>query len=205
MFAHLDSPANTQGFSPYLSGDEDLAVNFREELFRIAGSHSKRLVGVSWWSDISRSNGKEKSIPLSALADLARIPDLTLIDLQYGNTQAEREEFSRLTGKELVSLPFDKKNDLESLTALIQACDCIVTISNVTAHLAGAMGKEGYVLLPAGKGLFWYWQRKVSRSAWYPTLQLIRQQNLGSWEDVVLKLVQELKSNDRCGSVSEDA
>ena len=52
--------------------------------------------------------------------------------------------------------------------ALIQAVDIVITISNSTAHLAGALGKPTLLLLPSGKGQLWYWTEVDSHIPWYP-------------------------------------
>jgi ADP-heptose:LPS heptosyltransferase len=108
---------------------------------------------------------------------------------------AERCQFQEATGHELLSPNFNKRDDLESLAALITACDAVVSVSNVTAHLAGSLGIRGFVLLPAGKGLIWYWRQEGNPSPWYPTLSIIRQQLAGSWEKEV-KEVQKLLLNE---------
>ena len=63
--------------------------------------------------------------------------------------------------------------------------DLIITISNTTAHVAGALGVPCWVLVPAGKGQFWYWFLDREDSPWYPSLRLFRQATPGVWADVI--------------------
>ncbi|MND00991.1 hypothetical protein D3C83_197940 [compost metagenome] len=63
----------------------------------------------------------------------------------------------------------------------------MITISNTTAHMAGALGVNGAVLLPASRGLMWHWFDSMEGSPWYPSLTLLRQKTDGDWTDVFLK------------------
>jgi ADP-heptose:LPS heptosyltransferase len=76
--------------------------------------------------------------------------------------------------------------DFGDTAAAIAALDCVVTIDSAVAHLAGAMAKPTYVMLShAGE---WRWLAKRTDSPWYPTLELVRQQQHGAWEDVVARI-----------------
>jgi ADP-heptose:LPS heptosyltransferase len=75
----------------------------------------------------------------------------------------------------------DVREDIDGLTALIDACDTVVTTSNVTVHLAGALGKTGAVLVPHARGRPWYWHEGDGRSLWYPTLELFPQDESSDW------------------------
>ena len=79
----------------------------------------------------------------------------------------------------------DTYHDIEGMMALIDACDWIVTASNVTAHMAGALGKTAVVLVPQGKGTIWYWHDSDTASLWYPSLRLIHQDFSGDWTQVM--------------------
>ena len=92
-----------------------------------------------------------------------------------------REAGLRLTDVSSV----DNFNDLDGLAALVDACDVVVSVSNTTAHLAGALGKNLLVMLSKGPGLLWYWHYQRSDSPWYPTATLFRQETSGIWDDVV--------------------
>jgi ADP-heptose:LPS heptosyltransferase len=80
----------------------------------------------------------------------------------------------------------DVFSDIDGLLALIDACHVVLTTSNVTAHLAGAIGKKAAVLLPSGKGRLWYWHDQP-QSIWYPSLSLFSQTDNGDWSDPILK------------------
>jgi Flp pilus assembly protein TadD len=186
MHADLADGLEEAWHCPYLFAAAEPVMRFRRELDR----HSARVkIGISWCSDPQRSHGRDKSVPLSLFGKLAELEGVQLVDLQYGDTREERQEFLERSGHDLLHFDFDQRQDLDSLAALITACDAVVTVSNVTAHLAGALGKKGVVMLPADKGLFWYWHRNRSTSPWYPTLSLVRKERGGSWEEVMAQVV----------------
>lgn len=144
-------------------------------------------VGLSWRSR-SRLFSNPKSMPLAALEPLLRLPSLRFIDLQYGDTAQEREALHRRCGVELLRADdIDPVNDIDGLAALVSSCDVVVTISNVTAHLAGALGVPALLLLPWSSGRQWYWQAQGECSPWYPALRLIRQSQPLRWDDAVAR------------------
>jgi ADP-heptose:LPS heptosyltransferase len=83
-------------------------------------------------------------------------------------------------------------NDLDGLAALIAACDAVVTVSNTTAHLAGAVGTPTWVMVPYGRGHLWYWFVNRPQSPWYPRVEVRRQQPDKSWPDLITSITPEI-------------
>ena len=83
----------------------------------------------------------------------------------------------------------DLTNDFESLSALIENCDLIITISNVLAHFAGAIGKKTWVIVPIYTQ--WHWFHKRTNSLWYPNVKLFRQSIYGDWDNFIKNLYEE--------------
>ena len=79
----------------------------------------------------------------------------------------------------------DATNDIDGLVSQINMCDMVVTTSNVTAHLVGAVGKKGVVLLPYSRGKLWYWHEGQGKSLWYPSLHLISQKKIDDWSESI--------------------
>ena len=77
----------------------------------------------------------------------------------------------------------DNREDLDGLAALIELCDLVVSTSNVTIHMAGALGKDSWVLLPLCANSWWLIER--TDSLWYPTVRLYRQKSLQDWSEVL--------------------
>lgn len=136
--------------------------------------------GLSWRSGNKKAGG-DRSITLSDLAPLLAVPGMTFVNLQYGDVAAEVASASVQSGADLRIIPdVDVFGDIDGLLALIDLCDVVVTIDNLTAHLAGAIGKDAVVLVPTGGGQHWYWGGE-RQSLWYPSLQLLYQQSIGDW------------------------
>lgn len=152
------------------------------------GGEGGLVVGLSWLSRAERF-GQLKSMALRDLQPLLQLPGLRFVDLQYGDTQQERDAVKREFGINVQRLPdIDTFNDMDGLAALIRACDVIVTTSNTTAHLAGALGAPTMVMLPFASGRHWYWHEAREDSPWYPSMRLFRQQAVGQWGEIIAQV-----------------
>jgi tetratricopeptide (TPR) repeat protein/ADP-heptose:LPS heptosyltransferase len=180
-YFRLDWGAFPKRPQPYLFCDPRRAAALRERL--VVGD--KKIVGLSWRS-ASPEKGHRKTAQLLDFINVFRLTNVQCIDLQYGSTESERAEVERATGTAIVHLDdIDNTNDIDGLAALICACDAVVTVSNTTAHLAGALGIPTWVFVPYGIAQMWYWFRGENESPWYPRVQ-VRHQNEGqSWENLV--------------------
>src|SRR5262249_27052700 len=118
------------------------------------------VTGISWRSfqkPHRRFYGEIKSTPLESLAPLVQ-DGVRLLDLQYGDTNSERTAFDTAHPGALLHLDeLDTTQDLEGVLAAIEACTRVITTSNVTAHLAGAIGKETWLIYPGASPPFHYW------------------------------------------------
>lgn len=149
------------------------------------GTDARRVVGISWMSG-ARRHADAKSIDLMRLAPLLRLPDVTFVSLQYGNDGEQVAAAARALGVDIIDDPqVDQLRDLDGLAAQVAAMDHVVTISNTTAHLAGALGRPTTLLLPHARGLHWYWFTERPDSPWYPSLTLLRQSVPDRWDDVI--------------------
>lgn len=143
------------------------------------------------WQSANRQLGAEKSLRLQDLGDLLQSPGIGVVNLQYGAVADEIAAAERQFGARIHQAEeLDVFHDIEGLLALIDACDVVVTASNVTAHLAGALGKKAAVLVPHGRGRLWYWHLDEERSFWYPSLRLFRQRDPRNWHAPVQDCVQ---------------
>ena len=147
-------------------------------------SENKFLVGISWFSGNPRF-GISKSIELVKLASKLVFPNVQLVDLQYGNRLGEIQK-ARKAGIDIFHDPdINALTDLDGFAAQVKAMDLVITVSNTTAHFAGAMGVPCWVLLSEGLGKFWYWFVGREDSPWYPSVRLFRQVELGVWSQVL--------------------
>ena len=139
--------------------------------FRFPGDNHLH-VGLSWHGP----RPSDRGIPVSTLMRLAALPGIDLVSLQRG----ERAQDLITTGNRLFVEDMGSQcRNLIDLAALVAGLDLIVTTDTVEAHLAGAMGKPVWVLLPLGND--WRWVDERDDSVWYPTMRVFRQSTDGSW------------------------
>ena len=180
--------ASFPGRRSFLVADGRRAGEYRRRLARAR----EVIVGISWRS-ANKDFGPFKSMSLGDWLEILRAPRVRFIDLQYGDTAAERAEAERSVGARLEHLPdLDLHDDLEGLAALCGACDLVMTSSNVTAHVAGALGRPAWLILPKGHGRFWYWFSDRSDSPWYPSVRIFDQVVPGSWREILEVVAREL-------------
>jgi len=116
-----------------------------------------------------------------------------LKNITFVNVDCYKEQIKKY--KNLITLNnLDNFNNIYSLSSLINACDIVITISNTTAHIAGALGKKTYLLLSKGKGELWYWLERDKQSLWYPSVKIYQQNIPGSWKEPISLLKSELSS-----------
>jgi len=180
--------------SPYLLADAARV----QELRQLVQHPGKRVCGVSW-SSKREELGPGKSVSLAQmLGPLASSDALHFVNLQYGDTTEERSALQRDLGIEVQAVEeVDNFHDIDGLAALIEACDVVVTTSNTTAHLAGALGKQTLLLLPLGRSRLWYWGHEQDRSIWYPSIRTFAQEKIGDWQHPLAGIKQYLE-NELC-------
>ena len=151
-----------------------------------------RLVGISWSTNSSKEDSSQRSIPTDLIAKyLGEIP-VKYINLQYGDTAQDILRMHTLLGMDVHHVDkLDLFNDLDGLSTLISACDIVISIDNVTANLAGALGIDTRLLLPLTADERWGLKR--NDSYWYESLKLYRQEKFGDWHKPLETLALDLK------------
>ncbi|MSQ87581.1 MAG: tetratricopeptide repeat protein [Alphaproteobacteria bacterium] len=162
----------------YLEPDRVRSDEFKSRLGLMPG---EKLVGMSWLST-NLNFGQSKSTVLADWVDILKPPGFKFVDLQYGDTAAERQALQDKFGVTLHHLDdLNLREDLDGFAALTAACDLVVTVSNSTAHFAGALDIPVWILISAGVGKFWYWGHDSESVPWYPSARLIRQNAKQDW------------------------
>ncbi|MBV2352141.1 tetratricopeptide repeat protein [Synechococcus sp. HK05] len=180
LFRHevSDFPDNSHG---YLQADSTRSVELAEDL---RGGCNHKLIGLSWNSEGRGYKNKSKSIALQKLATALHQIDAKLICLQYGNHHEEISSLRNAHGINIETVEgLDLYNDIDGTAALINACDAVVSISNMTAHLAGALGKETHLLVPRSPNFCWGLEGNCT--IWYPSIKLYRQNRTGDWSEAI--------------------
>ena len=131
-----------------------------------------------------RATSARRSVPLPDLAPLFARPDVSWVSLQ----KEYAPEDIPLPGPLLDAS--DGLGDFADTAALIACLDLVVTVDTAVAHLAGALGKPCWVMLPRGND--WRWLTGRSDSPWYPTARLYRQNDSREWASVVEAVAQDL-------------
>lgn len=164
----------------YLVADRQRTLAIRKRL-----PPEQLICGVSWLSK-NNAYSEKKSIRLADLKPVIGLAGLQAVDLQYGDTTEDRLHLQNQCALQLTHFDdIDNFNDIDGLASLIDACDAVVTVSNTTAHLAGALGKPTFLLLPHGAGRHWYWHECCQPNPWYPAIRFFHQAADGTWNDAV--------------------
>jgi tetratricopeptide (TPR) repeat protein len=161
---------------PYLHAN---SANWRERL-NVIGNRLK--VGLVWAGRPTHTNDHNRSMQLSHFSRLSEIPNVAFYSLQKGPAAAQ-------TGLELIDFTTEL-NDFADTAALVGALDLVIAVDTAVAHLAGAIGKPVWVLLPMCAD--WRWMTERSDSPWYPTMRLFRQTRWGDWDQVVQNVARAL-------------
>lgn len=154
---------------PYLPGTPRSPRSDSDETLRI---------GIAW-----AGSTPERSVPLGVLADLATLPGVTLINLQDG---PRVRDLDRLGLTPLVEHP--QPCPIPQVAARLETLDIIVGGDTAAMHLAGAMGKPVWAVLPRASA--WPWVDGRDDSVWYPTMRVLRQDSDGSWENARNRLLE---------------
>jgi ADP-heptose:LPS heptosyltransferase len=131
---------------------------------------------------------------------MLKLAGVQFVDVQYGDTVAERDAAERALGVRLARFEdVDHYNDLEELLAILEACDLVITTSNATAHFAGALGKRTWLMYLADRAPFHYWAHAGDqRCLWYPSVEIVSAPELAEWNAlaryVAGKLERELRA-----------
>ncbi|MBN3814842.1 tetratricopeptide repeat-containing glycosyltransferase family protein, partial [Paraburkholderia sp. Ac-20347] len=143
-----------------------------------------RCVGLVWAGNPGFYNDRNRSVPLAALREWFALAHLSWFSLQKGETA--RAQLSALVDPPSNTVIHDFSDDLHDFAdtaALIMNLDLVIAVDTSVAHLAGALGKPVWVLVPANGE--WRWLEHRADSPWYPTARLFRQREVGDWRGAI--------------------
>ena len=152
---------------------------------------SNPAIGINWAGSPTHENDHNRSIPLEMFTPLFKNADVQYFSLQMGSRRAE------LAGLADDLRPIEltpKIKDFYDTALIIDKLDLIITVDTALAHLAGALGKTVWVLVPWQSD--WRWLYDRADSPWYPTLRLFRQDRSCDWEKVLVAVSDALKRLD---------
>jgi hypothetical protein len=170
---------------PYLTVNPTLIQKWQE---RIPKDYSKLKVGLVWSGNPKNIKLKYKSFPLDTFMPLLKLDNVVFYSLQKGKASEQSKNLPQ--GTQLVDLA-DEICDFSDTASLIQILDLVVSVDTAVAHLAGALGKPVWTLLPFMPD--WRWMLNREDTPWYPTMRLFRQPSIGDWESVITNVRRELE------------
>ena len=174
----------------FLKDDQARTTEIKNDLLNLIPKENK-ICGISWGS-ISPKTGIHKTLPLKNFIEMLSLEGYSFVSLQYGDTKNEIKEVKNKLGIDIISYEkVDNFNDIDGLVSLIQACDTVVSVDNITCQLSGALGKETHVLLTYGSG--WIWMVDRSDNPWYDSVKIYRQEFNEAWSNLFERLKENLK------------
>ncbi len=144
-------------------------------------------VGLVWSGERSHDNDLNRSMRLETLAPLLDLPGIAFVSLQH---EVREEDAAMLRDRADVLQLGPAFKDFADTAAAIAGLDAVIAVDTSVAHLAGALGKPLFLLLPFAADFRWL--RERADSPWYPTAKLFRQPQFGDWDSAVNVLRSEL-------------
>lgn len=173
-------PADT----PYISPDPQKVKRWQRRL-----DDTSLKVGIVWAGSPEHGNDHNRSCPLAMFAPLAAIDGVKLYGLQKGEAAGQMERLSQALAVENLS---EDLHDFSDTAAAVENLDLVISVDTAPAHLAAAMGKPTWLLLPFAPD--WRWMLERTDSPWYPTMRLFRQERWGDWNSVFQNVTEELRT-----------
>jgi len=174
--------ATIPGSVPYLHAHPEQVARWSQRI----GPRTELRVGLAWSGGMLLENDRNRSIALAHLSALLSRP-LDWICLQKEIREPDRDEMRKHPTLRQFSEELD---DFEDTAALIELCDLVIAVDTAVAHLAGALAKPVWLLLPALPD--WRWMLEREDSPWYPTLRLFRQTTIGDWSVPLDRMAHDL-------------
>ena len=180
-----------QSKQPYLTACTNRSAKIKTRYQKLAAG--KLLVGISWKSTgINQRRALLKSTMLEDWTSILSQQDCCFINLQYGDVKEELEQFQQQTDLIIYQdEEIDSLRDLDDFAAQISALDLVISTSNTTVHMAGALGKQVWTLLPYIPD--WRWMLEREDTPWYPSMRLFRQSETGDWSGIFAQVRLELE------------
>jgi hypothetical protein len=174
------------GKRAYLSADPDTLQLWRN---RLLSDQGRLKVGLVWAGNPEFAAARTKACPVEQLQPLLATESVSFFSLQKGGAASDAAQL----GQECAHfLDFSEQlHDFDETAALISELDLVITVDTAVAHLAGAMAKPTWILLPFSAD--WRWLMDREDSPWYPSVRLFRQGRAGDWESLITRVAKALQ------------
>ena len=164
-----------------------LSLNSLNELKDKFNDSDKFKIGICWAGNPQHKNDHNRSMEIDDMLSLFSMP----FEFHSLQKQINLKNEKILNGYNIVD-HHKKIDNFSDAATLVNMMDIVITVDTVIAHLAGALGKKTFLLLPDKSSFLWMGER--SDSPWYPTLKIFRQKTLGDWKTPIQNIVEELKT-----------
>jgi tetratricopeptide (TPR) repeat protein len=167
---------------PYIHVAADRCDGWRRSLPRDAA-----VIGLVWSGNPKSSKDRQRSIPFEKFAPLLEVPGVQFVSLQKDARPADARALREQ--RKVIDLGMDLK-DFSDTAAVISQLDMVVTVDTAVAHVAGAMGKPVWIILPYVPDFRWLLD--CTESPWYPSARLFRKSRGKDWDEVISHVTSEL-------------
>jgi len=172
---------------PYLRADPSRVALWKQRLDGLVPAGFRR-IGVIWAGRPTHNNDRNRSALLSDFLPIANVPGIALLALQKGPKTGQAGEYY---GRAPLINVGAEIQDYDDTMAILENLERLVTVDTSVAHLAGAMGRPVWIMLPCAPD--WRWLLEREDSPWYPTVRLFRQTQVRRWDDVAQRIAAALR------------
>jgi tetratricopeptide (TPR) repeat protein len=173
---------------PYLRASESHIEKWRPRLDALRPPR----VALAWAGRATHLNDRNRSLSSSQLEPLLSAPEVSFVSIQRELRSADADLLARHSG---VTHLGDELADFADTAAVLTLVDLVICVDTSIAHVAGALGRPAWVLLPFQPD--WRWTLDRERSPWYPAVELVRQPAIGDWSSVVARVRDRLSNAGR--------
>ncbi|MFM9879123.1 MAG: tetratricopeptide repeat protein [Burkholderiaceae bacterium] len=196
--ALLDLPLHFESLlppAPYLSVSDDAQAIWQE---RLAAWPGKMKIGIAWAGNPAHANHHNRSLYLSDFCGLMALEGVQCFSLQ--KSVGGRYTDCAPSAAELVDLT-PQWQDFEASAAMVSALELVICADSAVAHLAGALGKPVWLLLPPNPD--WRWLQHREDSPWYPSMRLFRRAHGQSRADQMQQVLRVLAEHPNPGRLAQ--
>ncbi len=177
---------------PYLKAEKQRVQDWSHKI----ASDGKLKVGIRWAGHPAHGNDKNRSCAFSQLLPILNVPNVHFYSLQ---TDVAAQELSKVQGDIAITDISNGFSSFAETAAAIEHLDLVISVDTSVAHLAAAMGKTVWLLLPFVPD--WRWMMHRNDSPWYPNMLLFRQEQPKHWESalegILIRLKQRAHENSK--------
>src|SRR5262249_24036877 len=183
--AFKTGPATIPADIPYLRADDAHLAKWRPIIETLPGKR----VALTWAGHAKHPNDRNRSIALAQLEPLLALDGISFISVQR---DLRADDAAILARHKSITHIGDRLDDMADTAAVLALADLTIAVDTSVIHLAGAMGREAWVMLPFSPD--WRWTLTGDHSPWYPRMRLFRQAKPGDWPGVIASLRDALRA-----------